>query len=144
MRTPGSSAGGCGGDDEAREEGANERNALLIKVFKAAANPDPKYAALQAWGDKMLRQRRAAGFADDARLTSEQQTALLRGTLVAADPGAAQTAPAARASPWRGVRRAASIVPGYEIAVDIKRRKRAFGRHRGAAGAGRPPRYDAG
>jgi hypothetical protein len=40
----------------------------------------------------MLRQRRAAGFADDVELTPDQQTALLRGTLVAADREAAEEA----------------------------------------------------
>jgi hypothetical protein len=83
--------------DEAREEGANERNALLIRVFQSSAKPDPKFDGARAWAARMLRDRRAAGFADDAQLTPEQQTALINGTLVAADPGAAEEAAEAEA-----------------------------------------------
>jgi hypothetical protein len=79
--------------DEAREEGANERNALLIKVFKASSQPDPKYDGARRWAAEMLRRRRAAGFGDDVQLTPDQQTALLNGTLApAADPAAAEDA----------------------------------------------------
>ena len=65
---------------------------FYIKVFQAASHPDPKYDGARRWAAEMLRRRRAAGFADDVELTSEQFSALLRGTLVAVDPGAAEDA----------------------------------------------------
>jgi hypothetical protein len=84
--------------DEALEQGKDQRVREITRALQASANPDPKFAGARAWAAQMLRQRRAAGFADDVQLTSEQQTALINGTLTAADPGAAEDAAEAEAA----------------------------------------------
>jgi hypothetical protein len=63
--------------DEAREEGANERNALLIKVFQAAANPDPRFAGV---AQQLRRIRQAAGcsLTEDRPDDGERISAYLR------------------------------------------------------------------
>jgi hypothetical protein len=82
--------------DEGRAAGGEQRVQEITRALQAGANPDPKFAAARAWGKEMLHRRRAAGFADDAELSPEQNTALLRGTLVAQDSDAAEAEAQAR------------------------------------------------
>jgi hypothetical protein len=64
---------------EAREAGGEQRVREIVRAFSQPPNP-----ALRAWGDKMLRRRRAAGFADDATITADQWNTLLGGGEVTA------------------------------------------------------------
>lgn len=71
--------------DEAREEGAEERTRVIADGLQAGRNPDPSFAPAREWAAEVLRRRRAAGIADDDKLTVDQYFALMDGKFVAAD-----------------------------------------------------------